>query len=255
MKYNLVLQDHAWVMESIAKDIAHFINNAYIDSPRNKSDYINFYLNWHAFKDKTYNDVCLFTHIEKGQEEYWVKQAKRCDVCVAVGKKYLNFLPSDKTIIFNIPPNRFFYNNLSLPENKLKLLVVGRPYNSGRKNFDLAFEIQEKYKDFVDLKFTSGSLTTKEVLSYYSWCDYVLITSKIESGPMCVPEALVMKKPVIAPDVGWCWDYPVIRYKDKEDLFVNIIEKMYFSNYGNRQCYINLFMNIEKILNKRNEQN
>ena len=28
-----------------------------------------------------------------------------------------------------------------------------------------------------------------------------------------------MGVPVIAPNVGWCWEYPVIRYSNKRELF------------------------------------
>lgn len=47
---------------------------------------------------------------------------------------------------------------------------------------------------------------------FYQNIDYLIITSELEGGPVPVLDALACNVPVIAPDVGWCWDYPVIRY-------------------------------------------
>lgn len=251
-RYNLVLQDRNWVMESIANNMVDFNSNVSIGDAIYDTNVINFYLNWHAFKEKTYNDVCLFTHLEDGQEKYWSDQMERCDVCVSVGTKYLSYLPAKKTAIFYIPPSETYCSNggYSYHPRTLNLLVVGRPYNSGRKNTDLILDIRKEYGNLVDVKFTGGDKSYSQVKAMYNACDYVLVTSTIESGPMCVPEAMAMHKPVIAPDVGWCWDYPVIKYKDKSDLF-KILNQMLFPKTKIYQTYETLFKRIESILNER----
>lgn len=48
---------------------------------------------------------------------------------------------------------------------------------------------------------------------FYGAIDYLVVTSTEEGGPMPVVEALAAGVPVIAPNVGWCWEFPVIRYE------------------------------------------
>lgn len=48
--------------------------------------------------------------------------------------------------------------------------------------------------------------------AFYASIDYLVVTSVEEGGPMTVPEAIAHGVPVIAPDVGWAWEFPVIRY-------------------------------------------
>ena len=47
---------------------------------------------------------------------------------------------------------------------------------------------------------------------------------------MPVVEAMSIGKPVIAPNVGWCWDYPVIKFDNIKELR-NIIKTL--SSYTN----------------------
>ncbi len=47
---------------------------------------------------------------------------------------------------------------------------------------------------------------------FYSKIDYLVVTSTVEGGPMPLVDAIANGVPVIAPDVGWAWEYPVIRY-------------------------------------------
>ena len=49
--------------------------------------------------------------------------------------------------------------------------------------------------------------------SFYRSIDYLVVTSTLEGGPVPVVEAIAMGVPVIAPDVGWCWEFPTIHYE------------------------------------------
>lgn len=48
--------------------------------------------------------------------------------------------------------------------------------------------------------------------AFYASIDFLVVTSIEEGGPMPVVEAIARGVPVIAPDVGWSWEFPVIRY-------------------------------------------
>lgn len=242
IKYNLVLQDRNWVMEKLANHFHKHIPNSKISNNADVNADINFYFNWHAMISKTKFDVCYFTHIE--DINWWNRISSACDIAISMGRKYLNKLPEDKTIVFYPPPFESF-----LPQKNIKILVVGRSYKSGRKNFESLDFI--KRLDNIELTFTEGKLSENELKQAYLNTDYVLITSKIEAGPMCVVEAISMNKPVIAPDVGWCWEYPVIRYNN-EDALKSIIKKISFAPdlWSERVSEV-----TKKINNKFNEFN
>jgi hypothetical protein len=38
-----------------------------------------------------------------------------------------------------------------------------------------------------------------------------------------------MRKPIIAPDVGWCWEYPVVKYGSTPEL-IEILNKLSFKD-------------------------
>lgn len=235
--YNIVLQDRNWVMENLAIHFDKYLPNSKISDNADLNSDVNFYFNWHGMQTKTNFDVCFFTHIEN--RNWWDTVANACDIAILMGCKYNNTVPEDKKLFFYPPPFESF-----LPQTPIKVLVVGRAYSSGRKNFEAAKHINE-FKN-IEVKFTEGKLSEEELKQAYLETDYVLVTSKIEAGPMCVVEALAMNKPVIAPDVGWCWEFPVIRYKDETDL-KSIFEKLSFKD--------NIWeMRVNKIYNKINKK-
>jgi hypothetical protein len=242
LSYNLVLQDRNWVMEKLANHFAKYIPNSKISNKADIESDINFYFNWHSMVSKTKFDVCFFTHIENRQ--WWDTIANACDIAVLMGNKYDGTVPEHKKLIFNPPPFESF-----LPQKPIKVLVVGRSYSSGRKNFEAAKLIGNL--ENIDLKFTEGKLSEDELKQAYLNTDYVLVTSKIEAGPMCVVEAIAMNKPVIAPDVGWCWDYPVIKYSSEEEL-LNIFKKFYIPINSWENKINNLCSDIKKIYENKN---
>src|SRR5690606_39147913 len=95
--------------------------------------------------------------------------------------------------------------------------VVGRTYNTGRKNERLVSRMKDA--GFKVIAWGEGwpceivSNDPAKLPEFYKSIDYLVVTSTNEGGPMPVLEALALGTPVIAPDVGWCWEYPVIRYE------------------------------------------
>jgi glycosyltransferase involved in cell wall biosynthesis len=240
IQYNLVLQDRNWVMENLANHFHKYIPSSKISDEADPNSDINFYFNWHGMRSKTNFDVCYFTHIEN--RAWWDLIADSCDVALLMGEKYDGTVPENKKIFFYPPPFESF-----LPQKKPKILIVGRSYSSGRKNFG---SISDVLKGFdIEITFTEGKLSQKELIDAYANTDYVLVTSKIEAGPMCVVEAIAMNKPVIAPDVGFCWNYPVIKYNTEEELH-DIFRKLVLKKNAWEDSVDSCIKSIEKIYEK-----
>lgn len=241
LSYNLVIHDRSWVMEDLANHFNKYIPHSKISTIPDPSSDINFYFNWHGFKKKTKFDVCYFTHIENGSKhrQMWNNSIKNCDVAVMMGSRYVLTAPDFKRVIFNPPPFEIYKNS-----NPIKLLVVGRSYRTGRKNYRTLEEINKHCN--VDITFSEGKMTRDELLKAYQNTDYVLVTSKIEAGPMSVVEAIAMRKPIIAPDVGWCWEYPVVKYGSTPEL-IEILNKLSFKDDSWEFRVNECLTNIEKI--------
>lgn len=105
--------------------------------------------------------------------------------------------------------------------------VIGRVYTNGRKGEDLVRQAVAAGFSFIacaprregktfsgdwgcSVQFDANDEASRR--SFYSAIDYLVVTSLDEGGPMTVPEAIACGVPVIAPDVGWCWEFPVLRY-------------------------------------------
>jgi glycosyltransferase involved in cell wall biosynthesis len=101
--------------------------------------------------------------------------------------------------------------------------VLGRVYGKKRKGAELVLEAVKEGFDFracsdflpVGRKVAPCPVTHKieDRAAFLDSIDYLVVTSTEEGGPMPVIEALARHVPVIAPRVGWCWEFPVIRYE------------------------------------------
>lgn len=228
MKFNIVLNDRGWVMEELANHLQKYMTDVSISNNINRDAQYNLYFNWHAFKQPTNTiDVCLFTHLESGQDRHWQSTMSLCNVALLFGKNYKDFYDEsifpyiNKAVPFYPPAFEHF-----LPQKKVEILVVGREYYSERKNSNWIHDIDNLG---LNITFTNGKFNKYELVQAYKDCDYVLVMSNNESGPMCVREAIAMNKPVIAPNVGWCWDFPCIKYNDKNSL-IRLLDSLVVKN-------------------------
>jgi len=212
MKINIITEaPPGWVLRRISENLNRHLPDSYITNwnPDGKSD-INIYENYALFRKKTDKiDIGWFTHRET--DGRFEDIAKRVDHCMAVSKKTALLLPSDKTTVIEPCIDSQFY------KEKIVFGCVGKHQAYGRKRFHLISEL-DKLNDRIEIRFTEGKVPFKKLPEFYQEIDYLLVLSTNEGGPLPVAEAIAMGKPVIAPDVGWCWDFPVIRYNTVEEL-------------------------------------
>jgi hypothetical protein len=169
----------------------------------------NIYIPYYFLQQKSPRDVALFTHYDN--VPIWERAAQLADVCVAMSAKTAQHLPADKTVVIPIPPDPQF-------ARKIRFGVSGRDYaahGTDRKRLKWLDSLRLPGTEIV---FTGGFLAWADMPAWYRSIDYLLVLSDNEGGPMGVVEALASGTPVIAPDVGWAWDYPVIRYRGLDDL-------------------------------------
>jgi glycosyltransferase involved in cell wall biosynthesis len=111
---------------------------------------------------------------------------------------------------------------VEFPPRRLVFGVCGRVYAKRRKGEHLVREAVAAGFDFracTDFRQRGTEPPCRVTHSigsrseFYRSIDYLVVTSLDEGGPMPVIEAIAHGVPVVAPDVGWCWEFPVIRYE------------------------------------------
>jgi hypothetical protein len=121
--------------------------------------------------------------------------------------------------------------------------VIGRVYNSGRKGEALVARAVRDGFRFVACGVQGGRGRGRSLArsqwpcptpyalaqrdEFFRAIDYLVVTSTLEGGPMPVLEAIARGVPVIAPNVGWCWEFPVLRYAVGEyDSLRGVLEQL-----------------------------
>lgn len=92
--------------------------------------------------------------------------------------------------------------------------VCGRVYDSGRKNAHFVTALLAEDINVIawgDPKWGAPLVESRE--AFYNAIDYLIITSSNEGAPIPLLEAMACGVPVIAPDVGCCFEFPVIQYE------------------------------------------
>jgi len=213
MKINIVtVPAPGWVLRMLAKNWCKRLPDCTMTDirPDPQAD-INFYVNWFIFNPefKTKIDIGWFTH--KENEVFDIK-ASQMDYCICPSELTYKLLPKNKSFILKHGIGEEFLNK----KNKIKFGIVGREYGSGRKNFNIVDSL--KLIPNSEFSITNGKLSSSQLVDFYKEIDYLLVTATNEGGPVPVLDALTMGVPIIAPNVGWCWEYPVIKYSSDEEL-------------------------------------
>jgi hypothetical protein len=212
LKINIVTEpEPGWILRRLANSFAEELD-AKVSTEADLQADINFYVNYALFKQKTKCDIGFFTHREHEQTlaDDFDQIAQQIDWCIAMCSITANLLPAEKTSIIKVAPDKIFM------KSEIVFGVIGREYASGRKRFNWVEKLQKI--PGIKIIVTNGKLDFCELPDFYKSIDYLLVLSDNEGGPVPVLEALAMGVPVIAPNVGFCWDFTVHKYNTYEDL-------------------------------------
>jgi hypothetical protein len=217
MKINIIRTEGSWIIGDITLKYAELLPNCTlhpIGYRGNKGD-VNLYITYSSFRGSTEAiDVGWFTHNEN---KTFDEIANSVDYCIAMSNKTSELLPKHKTTVIEPGISESFI------KKPIVFGCVGRAYPSGRKTFNWISELSKI--EGVNFLFTNGKVHQKDMPSFYKQIDYLLILSKNEGGPMPVLEAIGTGTPIIAPNVGWSWEYPCIKYNSLEEL-IDIVQRL-----------------------------
>ena len=207
---NLVFPHDGWILERMGQEIKKYIPEIDMNGP---GDAVNYYINYMLYFDhrKPGKSVALYTHLEDSgkPQRRFLSSSLEVDVCVAMSGNTADILrehgAKDVRVIHGGVPSR----------ESLKFGVSGRVYSSKRKG---EFLVERMVEAGYDVKAVGTGWPCPEVSEEEFWgdIDYYVVTSLNEGGPFGILAALAHGIPVIAPDVGWCWEYCTIGY-DKGD--------------------------------------
>jgi hypothetical protein len=173
---------------------------------------VNFFINYALYQPVPTLSLAMFTHRERdSRREVFDRVAREVDWCFAQSQNALALLPPGKASVLPTgPTSDAFY------KSPLVLGVAGRSYLSGRKRMGWVETLRQIPS--VEVRVTGGNIPLAGMPAFYDGLDYLVVLSSNEGGPQPVLEALARGKPVIAPDVGYCWEHPVLRYSTKAEL-------------------------------------
>jgi len=210
--------DSGWIIEKMAKMLADQISCvSYSLEERDSVDLI-YHMPYLTYNTTSSNirRIGYFTHLEQDEPKrsHFFRAAADFHYLVCQSLKTANLFNKDEfDRISVISPGV----DLEKFTPELRIGVVGRTYDSGRKGENLVRSVMSL--PGISWRFTgrgwpgdSQFLADSEMPSFYRSVDYILVTSLNEGGPMCVLEALACGRPVIAPDVGWVNEFPHIAY-------------------------------------------
>lgn len=214
-----------WILRYWAEELQKRIDGSAVATKADSGADVNVFINYALYQDVPTKTIGVFTHREfKGPlKARFDKVARRVDWCVAQCEITASHLPKARTSVLRFYPIEQFY------KDNLVLGVVGRSYKSGRKRLHWLGRLEQI--PGIKIKRPRKKLPEAEMPAFYDGLDYLVVLSENEGGPMPVLEAMARGKPVIAPNVGWCWEFPGLCYRDLDEL-VKIVEGLVIPRNG-----------------------
>jgi hypothetical protein len=199
----------SWILRPICEEYQKLIPQSTITDliPDDTAD-INIFVNYKLYTDTPTKTVGYFTHKEDNSFDV---VSGLVDYCIAMSNRTATLLPKDKTTVIEPSVDPMYLGN------DIKIGWVGREYDNNRKR-STWLESLGKIEG-VNIYATNGKIPKDKMPLFYKDMDYILITASNEGGPLPHLESLAVGTPVIAPkNVGWCDEYPAIRYETYEEL-------------------------------------
>ena len=214
MKLHIVTETEAqrWSLRMDAENLARETPGAVVGTSLDPGADVNMFVNYALYEPVKTVTTAMFTHREREGlfRITFDEVAAAVDWCFAMNRHTLTLLPKEKSSIMRVWPDPRYHGG------RLILGVCGRAYKSGRKRMEWVEDLQAI--PGVEVRTTEGKIPAVNMPYYYADLDYLVVIADNEGGPKPVVEALAMGCPVIAPDVGYCWEFPVLRYETKEEL-------------------------------------
>lgn len=211
LKIHIVRPSDGWILHKIGDALASGPRLSASEQPDPNADcnlYVN-YAMWDRFKEHPGVSVGYFTHRSKANGRVFDRIAMEMDWCIAMSSRTWKLLPKDKRSVISMAIDAAYRSD--------KPFVVGVcSSNASRKRLGWADALRKI--PGVEVRVTGGKVADADMPAWYQGIDCLVVLSELEGGPLPVIEALSLRKPVIAPDVGWCWQYPVVRYETLDEL-------------------------------------
>jgi glycosyltransferase involved in cell wall biosynthesis len=205
-------------LQRLAQELERRLDYVSVGPLSDPSAPIQYYLNYAEYDRRTSPlEFAFFTHIEESDEglvRRFFEVAANVDVAVCLSQKYAAVLRAhDVKNVFVVHAGV----DLEHFAPRIKIGVVGRTYDSGRKGEALLEQVLDL--PGIDWHFTGEGwpgkthfLAASDMPNFYRDMDFILVSSLYEGGPMCVVEALACGTPVIASPVGWVPEFPHIEF-------------------------------------------
>ena len=215
---NIKLADQGWILESLAHDISDLSDEVGHGLQDDNDSQIQYYFNYSCWNGRRRPiEIGYFTHIEEDPitRLHFFRVAENMDHCVCHAQRY-----ADELTNYGIKNVRVIAPGIDLDHfsPKIKIGVVGRAYDTGRKGEHLVREVMDVKG--IEWSFTGEgwpgqalNLPYDKMPDFYNSMDYILVPSLYEGGPMCVVEGLACGKEIIASDVGWVKEFPHIPFE------------------------------------------
>ena len=216
---HIVRPDDGWILHRIGDNLCR--EDWTVSTEPNLDAKLNVFINYAYMMDKQYTNTktaALFTHYERERNNEWNQIQRIVDWRFFMSVQPLTVIGDDKSILPIGVDERF-------QKGDIVFGICAKEKPNNRKRIDETVKLIESI-DWADSFCTHGGDSSDWVKLFYKTIDYLIVTATTEGGPIPVLEALAMGVPVIAPDVGWCGQYPVIKYDGTMEDLERVIRKL-----------------------------